>query len=139
MEKFKKETLIVIPIGFTYFQLPKDKAPSELWPSMTWSDISSEYEGVFFRVVGGGANSFGVIQQENVPRLETVYVSSGGDDLNKGLVNFGKNMSIPVTGWSKGYCGAGFTGACMYTYYKHTDTSEVRPKNMAIKVYKRTA
>lgn len=25
-----------IPIGFTYVQLPKDKAPSELWPTMTF-------------------------------------------------------------------------------------------------------
>ncbi|KAH9409843.1 hypothetical protein TYRP_023674 [Tyrophagus putrescentiae] len=67
LEKLKKEA---IPIGFTYVQLPKDKAPGELWPSMTWTDVSKEYEGVFFRVVGGGAGSFGVVQQENAPRLE---------------------------------------------------------------------
>ncbi|KAH9403401.1 chromatin-modulating protein mrc1 [Tyrophagus putrescentiae] len=47
LEKLKKE---IIPLGFTYVQLPKDKAPSELWPSMTWADISKDYEGVFFRV-----------------------------------------------------------------------------------------
>ncbi|KAH9401819.1 chromatin-modulating protein mrc1, partial [Tyrophagus putrescentiae] len=127
-----------IPIGFTYVQLPKDKAPSELWPSLTWTDISSEYEGVFFRVVGGGAGSFGMVQQENAPRLERVYAGLN-TVLNTGHVEVDHNMSIPVTGWSYGVATGAYDGVNVYTYFKHTDIAEVRPKNMAIKVYKRTA
>ena len=139
MKKFKKETLIVIPIGFTYFQLPKDKAPSELWPSMIWSDKSSEYEGVFFRVVGGGANSFGVVQQENAPRLEMVHTGTVDHKIKTVYGNYDNNVSIPVTGWSDDLWTGGDTGNTFFVNFKHTDTSEVRPKNMAIKVYKRIA
>ncbi len=140
LEKIKNETLIPIPIGFTYVQLPKDKAPGELWPSMTWIDISSEYEGVFFRVVGGGAESFGVVQKENAPRLEMVHTGFRDYKITANLFSDPtNNVSIPVTGWSEGVLTGGISGNGFYINFKHTDTAEVRPKNMAIKVYKRTA
>lgn len=136
LEKLKKEA---IPIGFTYVQLPKDKAPGELWPSMTWTDISSEYEGVFFRVVGGGAGSFGVVQQENVPRLEMVHTGTSIYKIKELHENYSNDVSIPVTGWSDGLWTGSSSGSDLFINFKHTDTAEVRPKNMAIKVYKRTA
>ena len=126
------------PIGFTYVQLPKDKAPSELWPTMTWTDISSEYEGVFFRVVGGGSDSFGMVQHENAPRLEMVFANIEKEIKTK-KVFLGDNMTIPLTGWSKALHTGDDGGTSIFTSFKHTDTAEVRPKNMAIKVYKRTA
>ena len=95
LEKIKKQS---IPIGFTYVQLPKDKAPKELWPSLTWTDVSSEYEGVFFRVVGGGAGSFGVVQQENAPRLETIHTGFIEHRIKNVHGDPSNNVSIPVTG-----------------------------------------
>ena len=62
----------VISIGFTYVQLPHEKKPSEIWPWMIWEDVSTNYFGVFFRVVGGEAASFGEIQLENTTRIDKV-------------------------------------------------------------------
>jgi hypothetical protein len=33
----------LVPIGFIYVQWPKKKSLTELWPWMTWSDMSSAY------------------------------------------------------------------------------------------------
>jgi len=56
-----------VPIGFIYVQLPYEKSPSEVWPTLQWTDMSANYSGVFFRVDGGGAALFGYIQNENAP------------------------------------------------------------------------
>ncbi len=141
LEKLNKES---IPIGFIYVQLPKDKAPSELWPSMTWQDISADYEGVFFRVVGGDAASFGQVQQGNAPRLGTVHATYDNNDVintNNGLPY---NLTIPASSWSDNIHTGSYSVVSngnihYYINFKLTDTGEVRPKNMAIKVYKRTA
>ncbi len=137
LEKLNKES---IPIGFIYVQLPKDKAPSELWPSMTWTDISADYEGVFFRVVGGDAASFGQVQQGNAPRLGTVHIIYDSVDEINTYHRAPYNLTIPMNGWSDQICTGSYSGSNNhYINFKLTDTGEVRPKNMAIKVYKRTA
>lgn len=46
-----------VPKDFVYVQLPMMKAPSELFVG-TWSNISSKYKGLFFRVEGGDAAPF---------------------------------------------------------------------------------
>jgi hypothetical protein len=51
-----------VPIGFIYVQLPKEKSPTEIWPWMTWINVSSDYAGHFFRVEGGNAAPFGQSQ-----------------------------------------------------------------------------
>ncbi|KAH9396501.1 hypothetical protein TYRP_019523 [Tyrophagus putrescentiae] len=124
----KKNT---VPIGFTYVQMPKDKSPEVLWPGMTWTDVSDAYKGVFFRVAGGNASDFGEVQPYNAPRLETVYK----------MINYNHNLTIPVSGWSDGI-SSGSTYSANYLYYmnfKHSEVEEVRPVNMAVKVYRRTA
>ncbi len=137
ISKLKNES---IPIGFIYVQLPKDRPPTELWPDLTWQDISENYKGVFFRVVGENAASFGQVQLENAPRLETVQI---GDAINVLKTAHGapNNLTIPITGWSDGIFTGIYSasGTNYYINFKHTDIAEVRPKNMAIKVYKRTA
>ncbi len=137
IENLNKES---IPISFIYVQLPKDKAPSELWPSMTWQDISKDYEGVFFRVVGGDAASFGQVQQGNAPRLGTIHNSYNNNNAIKNQIGSPANITIPINGWSD----ASFTGRntgenSHYMNFKLTDIAEVRPKNMAVKMYRRTA
>ena len=134
-----KESVAAIPIGFTYVQLPKDKAPTELWPKMTWHDISADYEGVFFRVVGGGAASFGLVQQGGAPRLGTVHISDIGKDVINNNYYAPYNLTIPASDWSDGIrTGAAESPSFFYMNFKLTNT-EVRPKNMAIKVFKRVA
>ena len=38
---------------------------TELWSNTKWSEITSNYSGLFFRAEGGGSESFGKIQQAN--------------------------------------------------------------------------
>jgi len=59
----------MIPIGFTYSQLPSQPEPQSIWPNFNWTDISEEYSGLFFRVLGNNSSSFNLIQEENSPRL----------------------------------------------------------------------
>ena len=78
---------------------------------MIWEDVSANYSGVFFRVVGGEAAPFGEIQMENTNRISKV--NSVHDD-NKEWKEASKNETpghhntkIPSKGSSK-YI---FTGA----------------------------
>lgn len=65
---------------------------------MAWKEISSDYEGVFFRVAGGDAAPFGQVQEENAPRLETIITSEQSKVIKKSYgVNY--NMTVPVTGF----------------------------------------
>jgi len=36
-----------LPIDFVYVQLPKQKSPIELYPELTWTDLTAQYGGLF--------------------------------------------------------------------------------------------
>lgn len=58
-----------MPVGHIYVQLPSQPDPSTLYPRATWANISSSYDGNFFRVEGrGSANNLGW-QDESVPNI----------------------------------------------------------------------
>ena len=133
----------LVPIGFTYVQLPKEKSPTEIWSGMTWTDVTSNYAGLFFRAGGGDAASFGTIQADNAPHLESIQ--SGYDSTFSGTC---RAVLSPITrGQSKVLCSAhslnindNNAGGPNYWAMKFTlSAGEVRPRNMAIKVWKRTA
>ncbi len=128
----------LIPVGFIYVQLPKEAPPSEVWPSFTWKEISSSYSNVFFRVVGDRAAAFGSTQEASSPRL--VGVKATDDASNKST-----SIQLKAGKWSE--------GLYVRTLEQNSKTqsgqndlkslkflvegSEVRPKNMAIKIWKR--
>jgi hypothetical protein len=123
------------PIGFIYVQLPKEKSPTEIWPWMIWKDVTSDYAGLFFRAEGGESASFGQVQQDNTRRLEAVETqwfsghSSQGDGYGNG--------TLPIGTWSKWMVTGNRGGESMDTRFYISD-SEVRPRNMAIRVWKRS-
>jgi hypothetical protein len=122
----------VLPIGFIYVQLPNDKSPSEIWPWMKWNEVSSAYAGVFFRVTGGGAATFGQVQEENSPQLtnvESPVRCNGAGESTKVASNSWSDYVI--TGNTEGPCGKD-RGMRF-----HISGGEVRPRNMAIRVWKR--
>ena len=133
----------IVPIGFIYVQFPNEKSPTEIWPRMTWNDVSSAYAGVFFRVVGGEAASFGQVQEDNAPRLDE-FNSNFDYIINKQGQTSLFNQTIPKGGWS----GWSYTGYSKFgddwKYYSsmmsrfHVSGGEVRPRNMAIRIWKRT-
>lgn len=125
-----------VPIGFIYVQLPKEKPPKDIWPTLTWKNISSDYAGVFFRVEGGNSSSFGKTQEGIAPRI--VAVASAKRDYE--LPTY---LSLELGSWSarvftgSGTCHPG--GKCSNVGLNFYTTSvEVRPSNMAVRIWKRT-
>ena len=117
-----------IPVGFAYVQLPKEKAPQDIWPQFKWADVSATYAGVFFRVLGGGAGAFGAVQEDDNPRLTHIALSNA---------NGYKDAGDPIAKGAFGKIKAGSTGTLLYFQFDVSKT-EVRPRNMAVKVWQRT-
>ena len=130
----KKENMI--PLGFIYVQLPKEKAPSTIWSSMVWTDVTSDYAGLFFRAGGGDAAAFGSIQEDHTRNL--VSVKSG---VNFDLGNHCSHTPDKFTriANSQVLCTASYGATNGVNAINFTlATGEVRPRNMAIRVWKRT-
>ncbi len=121
------------PIGFIYVQLPNEKSPTEIWPWMTWNDVSSAYAGVFFRVTGGEAEAFGQVQEDNSPRLTNVSQAYGGCGLSFGLY-YDTHEKWHIGDVCTGGNDPKSKQASLRFYGKG---GEVRPRNMAIRVWKR--
>ncbi|NIZ41360.1 hypothetical protein PVA45_07175 (plasmid) [Entomospira entomophila] len=65
------------PVGTTVVQYPHETSPQERMPFLAWKEISQQYAGDFFRVVGGLASAFGSGKQsESVPNLTGKFDSS---------------------------------------------------------------
>ena len=130
-----------VPIGFIFDQLPNEKAPEEFWPWMIWKDISSAYEGAFFRASSGKAAEFGKVQEENVPRVtevDTIYSSEPAwNEVKKHLAPSKNNATLPIGDRSLWvYLGTYRDGIDRYASFVTSD-GEVRPKNMAMRIWKR--
>ena len=135
-----------VPIGFIYVQLPKEKSPEELWPGqMLWTDVSSVYDGVFFRVENEGKSApFGEVQQEFSPLLDQIQYSYCTGDYCP-TQKEKATISRESGGWTGQIVAARLHSSrspwALWTneYLDfHTSVGEVRPRNMAIKVWKRT-
>lgn len=125
----------VVPINFIYVQLPREKAPTTIWPSTEWEDITLNYEGVFFRAGGGGAASFGEIQEADSPRLTRMAVgehNSSVSYISMDVEANGEFSKVLSTRGNPDY----FMGWGMQVIVSN---AEVRPRNMAVKIWKRVA
>lgn len=49
---------LIPPVGFVYIQFPNKQSPSTIYPSYTWTNITDQYAGAFFRFEGGNASTF---------------------------------------------------------------------------------
>ena len=124
----------LIPLGFLYTQFPNQTKPSELWPKTKWSEITSNYSGLFFRAEGGESGPFGQIQQANQSWISDIHL-----------------LGCWYKSWSNGTC---YDNHNHFEKNKWTRTNqtqiesvakleyfttggEVRPKNTAIKIWKR--
>ncbi|CAG2104018.1 unnamed protein product [Medioppia subpectinata] len=82
-----------ISIGFIYVQLPDQVEPTSLWPTYTWSDVTANYAGDFFRAEGKGSLAFGTgAQAQSGPRLSAVYSNHN--------VSMNFNINITAGVWS---------------------------------------
>ena len=117
------------PVGGIYFQLPGESEPSTLFVG-TWTNISSNFEGVFFRVEGGNANSFNSgVQLDAFQGHE--HTTDTSDDNNDGAGGY-SDRPINTDGTTKGIVEKSGYGSPRYA-------NETRPKNVTIRVWRRTA
>ena len=166
-EKLQKEmqklTKNPVPLGFIYVQLPKEKGPQEIWSSaeLKWTDISSTFDSTFFRVAGSKAAAFGAVQEDFSPFIDEVtyenceltkffgekqcddsfpYARSSKLDRRSpsswsGRVVTANRYYSSLNGWlPKDTSISEWTGTVKF----HSVGGEVRPRNMAVKVWKRT-
>ena len=66
-EEIKELKKCPFPIGAIYTQYPKCKEPKELWSKTDWELLN--YNGAFFRSIGGKSLEFGKLQKEGLPNI----------------------------------------------------------------------
>ncbi|CAG2102107.1 unnamed protein product [Medioppia subpectinata] len=121
-----------LPIGFIYVQYPHQSDPNHIWPTYTWSEVTAQYAGQFFRAEGGGSLTFNQgVQGDNAPRITKIAFRSGRD----GGDNW--EIDVPSSGWSPLVITGGWKGSWVLSKY-YVSGGEVRPRNQAVRIFKRT-
>lgn len=130
----------LIPVGFVYVQYPWQDIPANLYAGRGWSwlDITSNFAGAFFRSEGGLSEAF----------RTSVAAAQGFAQQNlSGWFHVDQNGQCDGTlfkdgGDAPGKSGQG-TGVGRLVNFNAsgqiTTAAEVRPKNFAIRIWKRTA
>ena len=141
--------IFAMPVGSIYVQFSGQSTPSDLFGG-TWSNISSNYAGRFFRAEGGNAAAFGSSQDGGLPNIvgELGIGASSGSfypliaDTPGGALGYMQadgTVSLPSTSTRTGHYGGGMrldAGAYNGIY---GSAQEVRPINSTIRIWKRTA
>lgn len=135
-------TGISVSNNSVYVQYPYELEPVYLWncsKNGAWKDISNKYANMFFRV-NGDKSTFGQVQKENVPRIDRVKWiccsasdSSCNSDLGDYEIVLGDWSHRVLTGYVYSNGGA---IAYRFQHQYHNSGGEVRPQNMAIKIWK---
>lgn len=141
------------PIGEIYVQFPGQKSPAELFGSygVVWTDITSEYAGLFFRAAGtvsgtdnasGSFSTNGVtVQSEGLPNITGSFdnVQCGTNDIKSGaFASSGYASGVSSYAASDRHLNTlNFNAANSNSIYGSSD--HVTPVNTAIKIWKRTA
>lgn len=118
-----------------YYNQPE---PKYLWPNYNWTDVTSDHAGAFFRALGGSggdkSTGWGYFQAESEgPRLFQVKVE-------KDKTPTYENINTEHVGWSP-WLNIGKVGDGKWfneiTMKFLVSKKEVRPKNMAIRIWER--
>lgn len=96
---------------------------------MGWTEITSQYAGLFFRVLGAGSAAFGSVQEENSPRLTDVASFAGSAPSGQ--------VSVPIGSWSFTIRSGGSSGSLQAMQFRASG-GEVRPRNGAVRIWRRT-
>ena len=121
----------LIPIGFLYTQLPNQSSPIELWPKTNWSEVTQQYSGLFFRAEGGGSEPFGRTQSANYSTISSISEASYGSDI------IGHSAPWVIHEIKEGWSGWLSRGFVLDNFRLFTTSAENRPRNTAIKIWKR--
>ena len=119
-------------MGFIYTQLPDQAPPTLIWPKFAWTDITSNYAGLFFRAEGGNSSDFGTLQGEQSPRLIQVHKYPNQSDLWGDVI---VNLEPGVES-KKVYTGGNTGNDVSMSFF--VSAGEVRPVNKAVRIWKRS-
>lgn len=115
----------MFPIGMLYTQYPGESSPQDLgWPG-TWTNISSNFAGDFFRAEGGNASTFEGGRQAATAIENGIYhqyratINDSDGSYSGGTLDVADHAS-----------NAPWSGNTAY---------KVRPVNRTIRIWKRTA
>lgn len=116
-----------IPMGFVYIQLPFQEDPSSLWDWAVWEQITQAYAGHFFRAEGDGSEPFGRPQTDafQAHRVDGLSLES------KKLESGSDRPVLSVTSSQKVRPSADDSGQ------DPRMANETRPKNYAVRIWKR--
>ncbi len=145
---------LALPLGFIYVQLPGQSLPAQLWPQYRWTDVSLSYHSTFFRVAGSRAAKFGTVQRQSAPFIdgaqyrncrEGAAFVNNTDSCSKFNYTWKAKFGSRDNGWSENVVSShqynsGNEKQPMWigTMSFSRKAMEVRPENMAVKVWKRT-
>ena len=124
-----------LPLGFIYTQLPKQSTPQELWPKLKWTDVTSDYAGLFFRAEGEQSAPFGKTQHANQSWISDIdtqgYVPEIWNGVRFYYYSYGGN--IKKGGWTT---LLDERVVALGKFHIHTTEGEVRPINTAVRIWK---
>lgn len=123
------------PINTIYVQYPFELEPKSVLNCSRngkWKDISKQYDSLFFRVAGSNSTTWKTVQEEDSSYLCQVYHFACGA-YGKGC-NGGYHINIPRNGYSDETIDLSHSND--NTLYFRNCGEEVRPRNMAIKIWK---
>lgn len=122
-------------------QFPGKSAPADLYGG-EWTNISSQFAGMFFRAEGGNSAAFGSTQSDGAPNIiGTAGWSVGGN------ASWGPNFSGALsasrsgTGMTRAESGAGDITISIdanRSNSKYGSATEFRPYNTAIRIWEKT-
>jgi hypothetical protein len=127
----------VPPIGYVYTQGPDDMSPGDLWPTVTWENVSSEEAGSFRRYEGGAASDFGSGQQSDAFQghwhILRQLLGGGGTGVQ---FTFASQTNTNLVTSHPGNIGDAATDGVNGT---PRTSAETRPKNYTVRKWRRTA
>lgn len=134
-------------IGDIYLQFKGEDDPATKGLAGTWSNISINFAGQFFRVEGGAAAPFGSSQAHAAQRMIGAASSYNGQGIiaagsQTGIIVAGVSRTAGVTGSSATASDIGIDTSAGGLYNTDGDGSgngEGRPTNDTMRVWKRTS
>lgn len=136
------------PIGFVYVQFPNTDDPATLGLPGTWTNISSNFAGRFFRAEGGTAAAFGCCQDfaTNYCCINSTVTSTSSEACHCHTTCVTCTYKGRATGGTLLSRALGTTASVATTSngaHTHTisisNTTETRPDNYTVRIWRRTA
>lgn len=131
----------IMPVGSIYVQFANQSDPATLFGG-EWSNISSDFAGLFFRAEGGDAASFGSTQTGGLPNIlgntsKTVKATQNSSASWNGALGVDKASSGGAVegGSSNTVTTIRFDASKSNSLYGSCD--EIRPVNSTIRIWKR--